>query len=138
MVSEYLDFAERQAEREIPMKIEDCSKHLDGILNSTGENLLIVNGAINHAQAMEKAQMEYKKYKAQTLSGVEKDYLGSMKLLRKRKVEEIEISVIYSLYWHNKLDLFKNQNDYQGIIMPQPQHFCLLKARGDSGKGRNK
>lgn len=98
MVSGYLDFAERQAEREIPMKIEDCSKHLDGILNSTGENLLIGNGDINHAQAIEKVQMEYKKYKAQTLSGVEKDYLGSMKLLRKRKAEEIEISVTYSLY----------------------------------------
>jgi len=40
LVSGYLDFAERQAEREIPMTMEDWAKHLDGILTSTGENLL--------------------------------------------------------------------------------------------------
>jgi hypothetical protein len=39
LVSGYLDFAERQAEREIPMTMEDWAKHLDGILTSTGENL---------------------------------------------------------------------------------------------------
>lgn len=41
LVSGYLDFAERQAEREIPMMMEDWAKHLDGILTSTGEPLLI-------------------------------------------------------------------------------------------------
>ena len=40
LVSGYLDFAERQAEREIPMTMEDWAKHLDAILTSTGENLL--------------------------------------------------------------------------------------------------
>ena len=34
LVSGYLDFAERQAEREIPMTMEDWAKHLDGILTS--------------------------------------------------------------------------------------------------------
>ena len=34
LVSGYLDFAERQAEREIPMTMEDWTKHLDGILTS--------------------------------------------------------------------------------------------------------
>lgn len=84
LVSGYLDFAERQAEREIPMIMEDWAKHLDGILTSTGENLLIGNGAVSHLQAMEKAQTEYKKYKAKTLSSVEKDYLDSIKLLEKK------------------------------------------------------
>jgi len=51
-----LDFAERQAEREIPMTMEDWEKHLDGILTSTGENLLKGSGTISHLQAMEKAQ----------------------------------------------------------------------------------
>ncbi len=73
LVSGYLDFAQRQAEREIPMTMEDWAKHLDGILTSTGENLLTGNGTISHLQAMEKAQTEYKKYKAKTLSSVEKD-----------------------------------------------------------------
>ncbi len=84
LVSGYLDFAERQAEREIPMTMEDWAKHLDGILTSTGENLLTGNGTISHLQAMEKAQTEYKKYKAKTLSSVEKDYLESIKLLEQK------------------------------------------------------
>ncbi|WNX86624.1 virulence RhuM family protein [Agathobaculum sp. NTUH-O15-33] len=84
LVSGYLDFAERQAEREVPMTMEDWAKHLDGILTSTGENLLTGNGTISHLQAMEKAQTEYKKYKAKTLSSVEKDYLESIKLLEQK------------------------------------------------------
>jgi len=84
LVSGYLDFAQRQAEREIPMTMEDWAKHLDGILTSTGENLLTGNGTISHLQAMEKAQTEYKKYKAKTLSSVEKDYLESIKLLEQK------------------------------------------------------
>jgi len=75
LVSGYLDFAERQAEREIPMTMSDWAKHLDGILISTGEQLLIGNGSISHNQAMEKAETEYKKYKARTISDVEQDYL---------------------------------------------------------------
>ncbi|MCP5455811.1 MAG: virulence RhuM family protein [Thermotogae bacterium] len=84
LVSGYLDFAERQAEREIPMTMADWAKHLDGILTSTGENLLSGNGRISHNQAMDKAQTEYKKYKAKTLSSVEKDYLDSIKLLEQK------------------------------------------------------
>ena len=84
LVSGYLDFAERQAEREIPMTMEDWAKHLDGILTSTGENLLTGNGTVSHLQAMEKAQTEYKKYKAKTLSSVEKDFLESIKLLEQK------------------------------------------------------
>lgn len=38
LVSGYLDFAERQAERGIPMTMSDWAKHLDGILTSTGSN----------------------------------------------------------------------------------------------------
>lgn len=81
LVSGYLDFAERQAEKEIPMTMEDWTKHLDGILTSTGENLLLGNGMVSHLQAMKKAQTEYKKYKGKTLSSVEKDYLEFIKLL---------------------------------------------------------
>lgn len=84
LVSGYLDFAERQAEREIPMTMEDWVKHLDDILTSTGENLLIGNGTISHNQAMDKAQTEYKKYKAKTISSVEQDYLDSIKQLEQK------------------------------------------------------
>lgn len=84
LVSGYLDFAERQAEREVPMTMEDWAKHLDGILTSTGENLLTGNGSVSHLQAMEKAQTEYRKYKAKTLSSVEQDYLDSIKQLEQK------------------------------------------------------
>ena len=84
LVSGYLDFAERQAEREIPMTMEDWAKHLDAILTSTGENLLTGNGTVSHIQAMDKAQTEYKKYKARTISSVEEDYLDSIKMLEQK------------------------------------------------------
>ena len=81
IVSGYLDFAERQAEREQIMKMQDWASHLDNILTMSGEQLLQGNGMISHYQAMEKAENEYKKYKERTLSDVEKDYLNSIKLL---------------------------------------------------------
>ena len=88
LVSGYLDFAERQAEREVSMTMEDWSKHLDGILTSTGENLLIGSGTVSHSAAMNKAETEYKKYKAKTLSSVEKDYLNSIKALEQKAKQE--------------------------------------------------
>ena len=84
IVSGYLDFAERQAEREIAMTMDDWAKHLDNILTMSGEQLLQGNGLISAKQAMEKAESEYKKYKARTLSDVEKDYLDSIKLLENK------------------------------------------------------
>ena len=84
IVSGYLDFAERQAEREIAMTMDDWAKHLDNILTMSGEQLLQGNGLITAKQAMEKAESEYKKYKARTLSDVEKDYLDSIKLLESK------------------------------------------------------
>lgn len=85
LVSGYLDFAERQAEREQVMTMEDWVKHLDNILTVTGEELLVGNGSISHTQAMKKAESEYKKYKAKTLSDVERDYLDAIKELEKLK-----------------------------------------------------
>lgn len=83
LVSGYLDFAERQAEREQAMTMADWARHLDGILTSTGEKLLIGAGSVSHEAAMTKAETEYKKYKNRVLSGVEKDYLQSVKELGK-------------------------------------------------------
>ncbi len=90
IVSGYLDFAERQAEREVAMTMEDWAKHLDNILTMSGEQLLQGNGLISSQQAMEKAESEYKKYKARTLSDVEKDYLDSIKLLERVNDSSVE------------------------------------------------
>lgn len=79
IVSGYLDFAERQAERHQKMTMKDWSEHLDKILMMSGEELLHGNGLISHDQAVEKATDEYKKYQQKTLSDVEKDFLDSIK-----------------------------------------------------------
>ena len=84
LVSGYLDFAERQAEREQVMTMKDWAEHLDRILTMSGEQLLQGNGSISHKQAVDKATGEYKKYKARTLSTVEEDYLNSIKILEKK------------------------------------------------------
>lgn len=87
IVSGYLDFAERQAEREQPMTMQDWAAHLDRMLTMSGEQLLTGSGSISHEEAMEKATEEYKKYKARTLSSVEQDYLLCMKDLQKKGKE---------------------------------------------------
>ena len=84
LVSGYLDFAERQAEREQPMTMQDWSEHLDRILTMSGEQLLIGNGNVSHKQAIDKATGEYRNYKARTLSEVERDYLDSIQLLEQK------------------------------------------------------
>ena len=81
IVSGYLDFAERQAEREEAMTMKDWAEHLDRILTMSGEQLLIGAGSISHIQAVNKATEEYKKYQARTLSEVEKDYLNTIKTI---------------------------------------------------------
>ncbi len=84
LVSGYLDFAERQAEREQAMTMKDWAEHLDRILTMTGEQLLQGNGSVSHKQAVNKATDEYKKYKARTISDVEEDYLNSIKMLEQK------------------------------------------------------
>lgn len=84
LVSGYLDFAERQAEREQAMTMQDWADHLDRILTMSGEQLLIGNGSVSHKQAVDKATGEYRKYKARTLSEVEQDYLDSIKMLEQK------------------------------------------------------
>ena len=84
VLCDYLDFAERQAEREQAMTMQDWSEHLDRILTMSGEQLLVGNGSVSHTQAIDKATGEYRKYKARTLSEVERDYLDSIKLLEQK------------------------------------------------------
>ena len=56
LVSGYLDFAERQAEREQPMTMQDWANHLDRILTMSDERLLVGNGSVTHKQAVDKAR----------------------------------------------------------------------------------
>lgn len=84
IVSGYLDFAERQAEREQSMTMKDWAEHLDKILTMSGEKLLLGAGSVSHDEAIDKATKEYKKYQQKTLSEVEKSFLESLKSLENK------------------------------------------------------
>ena len=84
IVSGYLDFAERQAERERAMTMKDWAEHLDKILTMSGEKILQGSGSISHEIAIEKATTEYKKYQQKTLSEAENNYLESLKALENK------------------------------------------------------
>ena len=84
LVSGYLDFAERQAEKELPMTMNDWANYLDRILTMSGEQLLQDAGKVSHSEAMEHATNEYRKYKQRTISDVEHDYLDAIKRLGRK------------------------------------------------------
>lgn len=63
VVSLYLDFAELQAERKIPMSMEDWAKRLDGFLEFNGNELLIGAGKISAEKAKLHAETEFEKYR---------------------------------------------------------------------------
>ena len=88
IVSGYLDFAERQAERQVPMTMKDWAEHLDKILTMSGEQLLQGNGTVSHEQAIEKATSEYKKYQQKTLSDVEMAFLDSIKVIADKTADK--------------------------------------------------
>jgi hypothetical protein len=83
LVSAYFDFAEINAIEQKPMKMQDYIIELDNILQSAGRKKLFNAGKISNQEAIDKATTEYKKYKAKTLSEVEKAYLKSIKTLQK-------------------------------------------------------
>ena len=63
IVSGYLDFAEMQANRNIPMTMEDWAKHLDRILMANEQEILTNAGKISMEVAKEHAETEWEKYR---------------------------------------------------------------------------
>lgn len=57
LVSGYLDFAERQAQRQIVMTMADWIQHVDRILLATGEDLLTHAGTISREQMTKKSRV---------------------------------------------------------------------------------
>jgi hypothetical protein len=87
IVSGYLDFAERQVEREQTMTMKDWAEHLDKILTMSGEQLLQGAGSVSHEIAVEKATSEYKKYQQKALSEAENNYLESLKIIENKVIK---------------------------------------------------
>ena len=63
IVSGYLDFAEMQANRNIPMTMEDWAKHLDRILIANEQEILTNAGKISMEVAKAHAETEWEKYR---------------------------------------------------------------------------
>ena len=63
IVSGYLDFAEMQANRNIPMTMKDWAKHLDRILIANEQEILTNAGKISMEVAKEHAETEWEKYR---------------------------------------------------------------------------
>ena len=92
MVTAYLEVAELQALNRKPMYMNDWSGRLDDFLTMTGNNILENAGKVSHQKALDKAHIEYSKYKEQIkneLSNVEKDFIKQIdtttKKLKKKK-----------------------------------------------------
>ena len=79
LVSGYFDLAEISAIEQRPMYMSDYIQQLDAVLTSGNRPLLAGAGSISHAQAIEKATTEYRKYQNNTLSPVEHFYLDTIK-----------------------------------------------------------
>ncbi len=84
LVAAYFDLAELNAIEEREMRMADYVRELDTILASAGRKVLDNAGKVSSAQAKEKAKAEYKKYKAKTLSEVEKAYLNTISDLEQK------------------------------------------------------
>jgi hypothetical protein len=84
IVSAYFDMAEVKAMNHNPMNMKDWIEQLDKMIELFDKKLLSDAGTVSHKEAIKKAEKEYKKYQAKTLSPVEKDYLEVVKNIQKK------------------------------------------------------
>ncbi len=84
LVSGYFDIAEINAIEHRPMYMQDYIEQLDAVLTSGKRKLLEGAGRVSHEQAVKKAEKEYCKYQAESLTSVEKAYLNNLKKIEKK------------------------------------------------------
>jgi hypothetical protein len=70
--------------------MKDHIKALDKLTQDYGEGVLAGAGKISHQKAMTKAEREYRKFQAKTLSRAERDYLESLKQLERKSKRVVE------------------------------------------------
>lgn len=87
MVTAYLEVAELQALNQTPMYMKDWTERLNDFLKMTGKEILQHAGSISHEQAIDKAKMEFEKFKAQNenqLSQAEEDFIKQIERTAKK------------------------------------------------------
>ena len=85
IVSLYLDFAELQATNRKPMRMADWIQKLDDFLKISEKELLIDAGKVSHQKAIEKAKVEYEKYRKEQDRKYISDFDREMKKLLENK-----------------------------------------------------
>jgi len=83
IVSMYLDFAENQAARQIPMKMEDWIKRLDAFLQFNEYDVLKDSGKVKHEIAIKLATKEYEKFRVIQDKNFVSDFEKEVKKLSK-------------------------------------------------------
>lgn len=81
LVEQYLGYAELQAMREIPMRMQDWKDELDNELRHLNFKILDYKGKVSHQQAINKADAEYDKYRKRELASYESDFDKTVKEL---------------------------------------------------------
>lgn len=87
MVTAYLELAELQALNRKPMYMKDWIERLDDFLRMTGNDILNNAGTVSHTQALNKATVEYEKYKEATkneITEAEKHFLNQIEITAKK------------------------------------------------------
>ena len=79
IVSMYLDYAELQASRNVPMKMADWIQKLDAFLEFNGYEILHDAGKVRHAVAEKLAHQEYEKFRVVQDHNFESDFDKSVK-----------------------------------------------------------
>ena len=85
IVSMYLDYAENQAARQIPMKMTEWVKKLDAFLQFNEYDILNNAGRVSHEIAKSLAEQEYEKFRVKQDRSFESDFDKEVKKLQHRK-----------------------------------------------------
>jgi hypothetical protein len=83
IVSMYLDYAENQAKRQIPMRMEDWVNKLDAFLNFNDYEILKDAGKVSAEVAKKLAEKEYGKFAPIQDRNFESDFDKAIKKLKK-------------------------------------------------------
>jgi hypothetical protein len=89
IVSMYLDYAENQAERQIPMTMAEWAKKLDAFLQFNEYEILKDAGKIKHDLAVKLAEKEYRKFRVAQDRTFESDFDRVVKKFKQKKKDSL-------------------------------------------------
>lgn len=85
IVTMFLDYAENQAARHIPMKMQDWVQKLDAFLQFNEYEILHDAGRVSHEVARQLAEEEYERFRVEQDRTFESDFERATKRLKRGK-----------------------------------------------------